>query len=409
MYTLKLIQKRPIRSFLTVLQIGLGVWITALVLSLNFQGMNILDSLGSLAKIYVAEATTETTTEATTTILPPGSSRATYTFDDLTLLHESEHIENAFLYSTFGWWHDYILIDGSVYRVSSGASSSPGYAAATNLRLVEGSFFTEIDRQQRNQVVLISERIKERVFPNQSALGKTIVLKHERTNQDFAYEIIGVYEQQPPLLNYWVRNAQFIIPLGNPASGDLYHDVFIKSKPNQVYEAATDAQIFLAHRANEGMETRVAYFEDYDAIYRTMIQSASSFLGFLAFISILVSGIGVLSILLVSVVERTKEIGLRRSLGASRMSIIGLIQGECLIWVSLGSALGLAAAYFTAEEVSSLLAQGFDLAMFGAIWGLHPRAALISVVLALGSGFLFGLYPALMAANMPAVEALREH
>ncbi|HBN97076.1 MAG TPA: hypothetical protein DDZ66_12315 [Firmicutes bacterium] len=407
MFTLKLIRKRPTRSLLTALQIGLGVWIIALVLSMNFQGTNILDGLGSLAKIYVAEATTETTT----TILPPGSSRATYTFDDLTVLHESEHIENAFLYSTFGWWHDYILIDGSVYRVSSGANSSPGYVAATNLRLVEGHFFTEIDQKQRSQVILISDHIKERVFPNQSALGKTIVLKHERTNQDFAYEIIGVYEPQPPLLNYWVRNAQFIIPLGNQASSDqwLYHDVFIKSKPGQVYEAGADAQDLLAHRASERMETRIAYFKDYDEVFRSSIQSASLFLGVLAFISVLVSGIGVLSILLVSVVERTKEIGLRRSLGASRISIIGLIQSECLIWVGLGSALGLVAAHFTAEKVSSLLAQSFDLAMFGTIWGLHPRAALISVVLALGSGFLFGLYPAFLAANMPAVEALREH
>ena len=183
----------------------------------------------------------------------------------------------------------------------------------------------------------------------------------------------------------------------------------MKAKPGQLYEAAADAQVLLAHRASEGMETRIAYFKDYDEVFRSSIQSASLFLGVLAFISVLVSGIGVLSILLVSVVERTKEIGLRRSLGASRMTIIGLIQSECLIWVSLGSALGLVAAYFTAEKVSSLLAQSFDLAMFGTIWGLHPRAALISVVLALGSGFLFGLYPALIAANMSAVEALRDH
>lgn len=407
-FTFKLIRKRPIRALLTLLQIGLGVWVIVLVLSMNLQSTGVLDGLGSFAKIYIAKET-----EIVQSKIPLlFTANPKFSFDDLAVLQESEYIEDAFLHSTSRWWYNSMVINGSIYQIARGARSSSGYANVANLRLVEGHFFTKLDQEQKNRVMLISETIKDRVFPNESALGQTIILKSEWNNLDHEYEIIGVYKQQPTPLNHWIANSKFIIPLENQKRSDetwFYTEIFIKTKPDQLYEAAADAQTLLAHRAGEGMEIRVAYFKDYDDTFRSLIESTNFFLGFLVFISVLVSGIGILSILLVSVVERTKEIGLRRSLGATKLSIIGWVLNEALIFVLFGSVFGLGAAYFTAQPLSGLLAQGLSLDAFGEIWGLHPKAAIISVALALGSGFLFGFYPALIAANMSIVEALRDH
>lgn len=406
-FTLIMIRKRLARSLLTVLQIGLGVWITSIVVSINLQGTGALDRLGSFAKISVANPAENVVSN----FAPPFSTRPRFTSLDLAKLRESEHIADAFLYSRFGWWYGFVLADGSVYQVSSGARSTPGYARAIELDLVEGDFFTELDVEQKSQVILISEIMKNKVFPDQSALGKTIVLKDERSNLDVEYKVIGVYKRRTPLLRLWVSDDQFILPLENqkPHGAEwFYTEIFIKSEPGHLYQAAADAQLILAHRAEDGMEVQVAYFQDYDVTYRSSIRKLSYYLGFMAFLSVLVSGIGLLGTMLVSVMERSKEVGLRKALGAPKWSIIVSTLADSLILVAVGSVLGLVAAYVTAPDFSARLAQVYNLDGFGEIWNLHPKAAIYSVALMVGAAMFFGLYPALILVRMSAVEALRE-
>lgn len=408
-------KKRPLRSLLTILQMGLGVWIVAIILSLNLQATGSLSegrqTLGdSLAKISVSQQ--EEFADGAMWF----SSTNNLRHSDLARLAESEYIESAFIFEN--QWQRDIVVNGMAYSVSTTAETTWVYAQAMDLDFVEGQSFTKADQEQKNKVVLISEVIAKQLFPNQSALGQVIDLGDFGEGK-MEYEIIGVYKAQSPLLESFIPQAYLIFPLGVAQPmwamvreiGDnepKYQQIIIKAKLGQVYEAVADAQVLLADRSMDEMAVRGEYFKDSNRYLEESIRTMTLFLGAFAFVSILISAIGILSIMLVSVLERTKEIGLRQALGASKRVIIGQILNESFVFSTLGAILGLVLAYFTAEGLISLLIQEITYPKLSSIGGLHPQAALISLVLAIVIGQIFGLYPAWQAAKMPPVEAIRD-
>lgn len=414
-FTVRIMKKRPLRSLLTILQMGLGVWIVAIILSLNLQATGSLSegrqTLGdSLAKISVSQQ--EEFADGAMWF----SSTNNLRHSDLARLAESEYIESAFIFEN--QWQRDIVVNGMAYSVSTTAETTWVYAQAMDLDFVEGQSFTKADQEQKNKVVLISEVIAKQLFPNQSALGQVIDLGDFGEGK-MEYEIIGVYKAQSPLLESFIPQAYLIFPLGVAQPmwamvreiGDnepKYQQIIIKAKLGQVYEAVADAQVLLADRSMDEMAVRGEYFKDSNRYLEESIRTMTLFLGAFAFVSILISAIGILSIMLVSVLERTKEIGLRQALGASKRVIIGQILNESFVFSTLGAILGLVLAYFTAEGLISLLIQEITYPKLSSIGGLHPQAALISLVLAIVIGQIFGLYPAWQAAKMPPVEAIRD-
>ncbi|HBN97024.1 MAG TPA: hypothetical protein DDZ66_12050 [Firmicutes bacterium] len=410
-FTLRIMKKRPLRSLLTILQMGLGVWIVAIILSLNFQASGSLDSINqvlgdSLAKISVSK---EEQFEGGVGI----STTSNLRLSDLERLLESEYIDAAFIYQE--QWQLNIMVDGVAYSVSQSAETTSDYAQGMNLELVEGQFFTATDQRQENRVVLISEVIASQLFPNQSPVGRMIELG-DYTGGKTEFEIIGVYKPQSPLLEFFMSPAHLIFPLGitQPSwffEGDYeptYMSIVIRAKPGQVYEAVADAQVLLADRSLDEMTIRGEYFQDSNRFFSDQICTITLFLGAFAFIAILISAIGILSIMLVSVVERTREVGLRQALGASKGIIIRQVLNESFVFSAFGAVLGLVVAYFTTERLMNLLLLEMTYPRLSNIGGLHPHAAWMSLVLALMMGLIFGFYPALQAAKMPPVEALKD-
>jgi len=414
-FTGRIIAKRPLRSLLTILQMGMGVWIVALILSLNLQATGSLDSvnqtLGStLAKISISQQEE----------MPGGgmmiNSTSNLRLSDLARLEQSEYIDAAFIFEN--QWERNIVVEGVAYRVQNPAEATADYARAMDLELVEGHFFTDFDEEQRSKVVLISETIASQLFPNQSVLGKTIHLG-DLGEALVGYEVIGVFKPQSQLLEFFLSSANLIFPLGamqpgwmgEMASGEyesLYHEIILKAKPDKVYEAVADAQVLLADRSMDAMEIRGEYFQDSTRFFSDQIRTITLFLGAFAFIAILISAIGILSIMLVSVIERTREIGLRKALGASKAVIIRQILNESFVFSALGSLLGLLVAYLTANHLINLLVQEIVYPRLTNVGGLHPWAAVISFGMAVVMGQIFGLYPAWQAARMAPVDALRD-
>ena len=412
-FTLRIMKKRPLRSFLTILQMSLGVWIVAIILSLNFQTTgalnNVNQTLGSsLARLSVSQ------THEMEGGLSWMSSTNNFRLSDLDRLKESSQIEKAFIYENY--WMRTILVNELAYSVASPVETTEDYAEALDLKLVEGQFFTKADREQQNRVVLISEVIADQLFPNQSALGKSIRLgRYGEDNID--YEIIGVYERPSSLLEFFLSEPYLIFPLGvsqapqvTEVGGDepVYGQLVIKSIPGKVYEALEEAQVLLADRAVDDLNVRGEYFAESNRYVVEGLKQITLFLGAFAFVSILISSIGILSIMLVSVVERTREIGLRKALGASKRAILGQILNESLVFSLLGATFGLMVAYFSAHRLVNLLIEEITYPKLTLVGGLHPYAALLSLALAILVGQVFGLYPALQAAKQAPVEALRD-
>lgn len=410
-FTWRIIRKRPLRSLLTVLQVALGVWIVAVILSLNFGASGSIDAANrafgdSLAKISVSRYQ-----EFDGEMLMVGST-INLRYEDMVRVLESEYVEQAFILEER--WMTSIIVDGNVYTVQTQAEVTSDYAEAVGLEIVEGQFFTKADEEQKSRVVLVSDVVAKQLWPNQSALGKVIDLGvFGEGNMEF--EIIGVYKLLPPLVESFITRAHLLFPLGSTTvwvSLDDYEphymNVFVKAKPGRIYEAVEDARTLLADRALDNMEVNGEYLQDSNRYLTEQLKTITLFLGAFAFIAVLVSAIGILSIMLVSVVERTREIGLRQALGASKRIIVGQILNESLVFSAAGSVLGLIAAYFTAPALISTILEEAIYTSLSDVGGLHPHAAALALLVAVVMGQLFGLYPAWQAAKMAPVDALRE-
>lgn len=409
-FTGRIMKKRPLRSLLTILQLALGVWIVAVILSLNLQATGRLDEVtavfgDTLARIHVSK---EETINGTVHSMRTSNFRRS----DLERLKESSSIETAFIYDYN--WYTSLQFNNLVYRVSGVAGATPEFADAIGLEMVEGHFFTDMDLDQSNRVAVISETISKQLYSNQSALGQTIQLGGFREDE-IGYEIIGVYKPTMSMPQHFLQESYVIFPLGYgysaPAPRNMdwephYGTIYIKSVPGAVFSAVEDAKMLLADRATDGMEVNGDYFQDSTQLQRTQFKNMSVLLGAFAFVAIVTSSIGILTIMLVSVVERTREVGLRKALGASKLTIVGQILNESLVFSFLGAFAGLIAAFFTAGTLANTLAE--VIYSIGSLGGLHPKAALFSFLLAIAVGQLFGLYPAIQAAKMPPVDALRD-
>ena len=410
-FTWRIIRKRPLRSLLTVLQVALGVWIVAVILSLNFGASGSIDSANrafgdSLAKISVSRYQ-----EFDGEMLMVGST-SNLRYEDMVRVLESEYVEQAFILEER--WMTSIIVDGNVYTVQTQAEVTSDYAEAVGLEIVEGQFFTKADEEQKSRVVLVSDVVAKQLWPNQSALGKVIDLG-DFGEGNMECEVIGVYKLLPPLVESFITRAHLLFPLGSTTvwvSLDDYEphymNVFVKAKPGRIYEAVEDARTLLADRALDNMEVNGEYLQDSNRYLTEQLKTITLFLGAFAFIAVLVSAIGILSIMLVSVVERTREIGLRQALGASKRIIVGQILNESLVFSAAGSVLGLIAAYFTAPALISTILEEAIYTSLSDVGGLHPHAAALALLVAVVMGQLFGLYPAWQAAKMAPVDALRE-
>lgn len=409
-FTIRILKKRPFRSLLTVLQMGLGVWIVAIILSLNLQASGNLSAINRNMGDSVAKISVSKRQEFADGSIAIGST-SNLQVGDLVRLQESDHIESAFIFQS--QWGTKVMAADTAYSVSIVAEATAEYAEALNFEFVEGHSFTAGDQVQKNRVVLISEIAAEQFFPEQSALGESIYLGNYGESL-IAYEIIGVYKPQSPLLEYFISPAHLVFPLGvnqpmwMEEEDRVYHEIFIKAKPDQVYEAVADARVLLADRSLDDFEVHGEYFKDSNRFFEEQIRTITLFLGAFAFISILISAIGILSIMLVSVVERTKEIGLRKALGASKWLIIREILTESFVFSLLGAVVGLIIAYFTADSLLGMLVQEVVYPRLTSLGGLHPLAALIAVCIAVLLGQIFGFYPALQGAKMSPVDALRD-
>lgn len=410
-FTWRIIRKRPLRSLLTVLQVALGVWIVAVILSLNFGASGSIDSANrafgdSLAKISVSRYQ-----EFDGKMLMVGST-SNLRYEDMVRVLESEYVEQAFILEER--WMTSIIVDGNVYTVQTQAEVTSDYAEAVGLEIVEGQFFTKADEEQKSRVVLVSDVVAKQLWPNQSALGKVIDLG-DFGEGNMEFEVIGVYKLLPPLVESFITRAHLLFPLGSTTvwvSLDDYEphymNIFVKAKPGRIYEAVEDARTLLADRALDNMEVNGEYLQDSNRYLTEQLKTITLFLGAFAFIAVLVSAIGILSIMLVSVVERTREIGLRQALGASKRIIVGQILNESLVFSAAGSVLGLIAAYFTAPALISTILEEAIYTSLSDVGGLHPHAAALALLVAVVMGQLFGLYPAWQAAKMAPVDALRE-
>ena len=302
-----------------------------------------------------------------------------------------------------GPFDDNITYQGRNYRWGNTSGVSSNYDSITNISLKEGRFITELDDQQRSNVMVIGVNAAEALFPGQE---DRIAGSNVRMG-GYNFEVIGVLEKRKA--GFFGENEEdnaVYIPFRTaqkvaPAKGYLL--LVIRGRTGQVVEALTQSEEILRRRRlvkfgdpnNFDIKTADKFIEQFDSITAMvgLIAIAISSLG------LLVGGIGVMNIMLVSVTERTKEIGVRKAIGARRRDIVRQFLFEAMMLTFLGAVLGVLLAV-GASQILMLLIPSLPAS-------IPTWAVVTGLTVSISVGLIFGVWPARKASRLDPIECLR--
>jgi len=301
-----------------------------------------------------------------------------------------------------GPFDDNIMYQGRNYRWGNTQGVSANHAGLTNVTLREGRFISELDDQQRANVMVIGVNAAEALFPGMANAAGTMVRMG-----GYNFEVIGVLEKRKA--GFFGENEEdnaVYIPFRTaqkvaPAKGYLL--MIIRGRTGQIQDALTESEEILRRRRgvkfgdpnNFDIKTADKFIEQFDSITAMigLVAIAISCLG------LLVGGIGVMNIMLVSVTERTKEIGVRKAIGARRRDIVRQFLFEAMMLTFLGGVLGVLLAVGISQLVMFLIP---SLPAMIPMW-----AVVTGLTVSIGVGLIFGVWPARKASRLDPIEALR--
>lgn len=277
-------------------------------------------------------------------------------------------------------------------------ASTPALAEVSNLDLEQGRFYSDQENQAARHVCVVGIDVAESLFPVGSPIGKHIRVGGNR------FEIIGVLEKQGKFLGIFSFDEQVILPLQTYKKlfgSRPYLEIQAKAVSAEAMGRAEDEMMGIVRLARrlEPMEEENFAVERQDAFEDEIggVKGAIYGVGlFLTGLSLLVGGIGVMNIMFVSVKERTREIGIRKALGATRRAILAQFLVEAVVVCMIGGVIGIGLSAI----VTALINQ-----VFTAV--LSPATVVIAFSICVGVGVLFGFIPAWTAANLRPIDALR--
>ncbi len=291
-----------------------------------------------------------------------------------------------------------MVFGNTSFEPSSFVGTTPSYITAHSYKLAEGASFTAEDVAKHQRVAVIGQTVLEELFSGQSAVGQNIKVNGSN------FEVVGVLA--PKGSNGTTNEDDVVMAPITTVQDALSGPGPIDSITVEASSAATlnDAESEVTQIIEERHKVKDTAEPGFTVLNQGSLLEASSstsgvfttLLGEVAAISLLVGGIGVMNIMLVSVTERTREIGIRKAIGARRSDILTQFLTEALLVSLIGGLTGV---------LVGVLGSQFKIA------GVQPEIAAYSLPLAFGaaglSGLFFGTYPAARAATLRPIEALR--
>ena len=390
------VREHKLRSFLTVLGVIIGtgavIGVGSIIAGLDSAISNMLRSFGP-----------------TTIIVLRGSAMGNWTTEELrrkpidldqarAVAERCPSVEHVspYLFPQRGI-HTARYLGNDVYNVDLGGTEE-GYAFG-GLTLKHGRFFSELENNHHMPVAVIGEDIEKQLLPNVDPIGKWIAVDGHQL------EIVGVADRPAAALP-GQDDLRVLVPyftMRKMFANAFEHMLVIIAYPGMLDRAQDEVRAALRlarhvpYNAPDtfSMSTSEQMIEDFHRVTGTV----ALVMVILSSIGLLVGGIGVMNIMLVSVTERTREIGVRKAVGARRADIILQFLTEAVVLTVLGGVLGLMLGW-TISRVAGLVFPSLPTAV--PLW-----AAGAGVGMSVAVGLFFGIWPAARAAQLDPVEALR--
>lgn len=307
------------------------------------------------------------------------------------------------------------MLQGSISVTAGGESTNtqvnavtPDYEVVRNAVVSEGEFINDAHLLNRSAVVVIGVEVAEQLFGRKDGLvGESVRIEGQ------PFRVIGVLEEKGGT-GFSNEDDRIIVPLTtgqarllSRSTPDAVDMILVQALTAELVPQASEeisAILRARHRTGIGADDFTVFNQqDFLDTAETITGVLTIFLGGIAAISLLVGGIGIMNIMLVSVIERTREIGLRKALGARKRDILIQFLAESSLLSLTGGVLGIVLGWGISEIVGQIAAaSNTDI---NPVIGID--AILLATIFSTAVGLFFGLYPANRAANLEPVEALR--
>lgn len=384
------------RSVLTMLGIIIGIASVIMVMAIGNgvrgQINEELESMGSgLIELYL-----DTTLDDVT---------IRFTEDDFDLIRTNvAHVKGVT--PVLGGWGQANGAKGNFEARAMCGTESLQYYSANGGPIIKGKYFTREDVESGNRVCVISESSAISLFGTTDVIGMSFELSIYGISNEV--RVVGIREDSAGMFVNSTMSTRIDLEMPYTVMGNDYYYYVDEFNDILVFADATEYCTEVAQNAINLLENKygvrgegqiqVQNMSDMSAEFNSILGIITTFISFVAAISLLVGGIGVMNIMLVSVTERTREIGIRKSLGARTGSILLQFLAEAAIITLLGGLIGIGLGVLGGNAVGSIA---------GVAAKTQVSTVIGATVFSSAVGLFFGIYPARKAARLSPIEALR--
>jgi putative ABC transport system permease protein len=393
------------RSFLTVLGVLIGtttvIAVTSIIAGLDKQLVDVAEQFGTRTLwVYKLELGNPHRLTAEERVRKPLSYEDAMAIKELCPSVETVSVELFREMGEFGLPPVTAKYKGQDMNDALFVGVTANHLQLLNATQAAGRFFTEAEDLHRRDVAVIGHGVEERFFAHADAIGKTIVVDGQ------SLEVIGTLTKFKSFLGDDQNDKAILIPYNSfkkvyPEAKDNFIDVLVQ--PGKMADAKGEVSELLRRRRHvkpsEPDNFGIASADSVITQFRQVISTVALVMTVISSIGLLVGGIGVMNIMLVSVTERTREIGVRKAIGARRRDITWQFLLEAMTLTASGGVMGILVGWLLSVTIRTLVP---SLPSTVPLWSV-----VAGFVVATGVGLFFGLWPALKAARLDPIAALR--
>lgn len=393
------------RAFLTILGIVIGITAIMLIMSIGDGAENLIlgqiQGMGSDMVVIRPGQEPKGPSDIGSTLFADSLKTS-----DVRLLQRKENVPHLAIIAPA------VIVPGSVsyknetYRPTTFGWSAEFMREIFNVYPSEGALFTQTDIDAKASVAVIGAKVKKELFGLSSPIGENIRIKNKN------FRVVGVLESKGQV-SFFNMDDMVVLPYTSAQTYllgiDYYHEVMVKVDGSEfVKDTISDIERTLrsAHGITDPGKDDFFVVSQEAALKQisTILNALTIFLTSVVAISLVVGGVGVMNIMLVSVTERTREIGLRKALGATEKDIRNQFLFEAIILTGMGGIIGVVFGVILSFLASIILT---NYAALDWKFAFPVSAALLGIGVSASVGLIFGIYPARRAASLNPIEALR--